>query len=357
MNTIMYTQQDVHQIVRTIGIDQVMDDIIEGVEQACLAFDPNRDLAPERSGFHYTLPHPGLIEWMPAMQSGESVVIKIVGYHPENPAEFGLPTILSTVLCLDPHNGHLLAVMDGTLLTALRTAAASAVASRILAREDSRVLGMIGCGAQAVSHLHALSRVFDLDKVLVYDRDPGICASFDERASLLQLQGIDIEIAPLEQLASAADILCTATSVAIGEGPVFEDRFLQRSLHVNAVGSDFRGKVEIPLSLLQRSLVCPDFREQAIGEGECQRLTEDQIGPDLAELVQGADRYREHRESTTVFDSTGWALEDKVAADVLLRHGQALGCGVELSLANISSDPHNPYAGISGLMQVRGASR
>jgi ornithine cyclodeaminase/alanine dehydrogenase-like protein (mu-crystallin family) len=344
--TKVYSQDDVRQIVQNVGLNQIMDDIIAGLQKACEAFNPARDFAPERDGFQYSKPYPGLIEWMPAMKGGEEVVIKIVGYHPENPREFGVPTILSTVLCLDPCTGHLLAIMDGNLLTAMRTASASAMASRILARKDSSVLGIVGCGAQAIAHLHAMTRVFDIQQVNIYDSDPINEGSFSARASYLNLKDIEICSPGLNQVVGNADVLCTATSVPVGKGPIFDELPVKSSVHVNAIGSDFHGKIELPVSLLERSLVCPDFRAQAMREGECQQLRDDQIGPDLLALVNGEGKYLAYRDSCTVFDSTGWALEDQVTMGILMQYGRELGCGTDMNLANISSDPYNPYAAL-----------
>ncbi len=294
METTIYTVEDLRRIVREVGLDRIMDDTIDALTRICLDFDPDATITPARAGFDYAEPEVGLIEWMPAMKAGDGVAIKIVGYHPRNPRRQGLPTILSTVLCFDIRTGHLLAVMDGNLLTAIRTGAASAIASRILARPDARVLGLIGCGAQAVSQLHALSRVFHLRQVLIYDVDESIQSSFTARIEGLGLSSLEVLPASLERVVASADILCTATSVDIGRGPVFNERLLQPAVHINAVGSDFPGKTEIPRSLLVRSLVCPDFLPQAAREGECQQLDPDQIGPDLLQLV----RERTSRPST-----------------------------------------------------------
>jgi ornithine cyclodeaminase/alanine dehydrogenase-like protein (mu-crystallin family) len=344
VKTTVYSLDDVRTIVRKVGLNRIMDDAIHALHDACATYNPDAHVVPVRDGFEYDQPHLGLIEWMPAMKHGHEVIIKVVGYHPENPATHALPTILSTALCFDTRNGHLLAVMDGNFLTAVRTGAASAVASRILAAPESQVLGLIGCGAQSISQLHALSRVFDLQQVMVFDTDQDAAASFSRRSAYLDLPDVEIVSAPLEQVATGADILCTATSVAIGAGPVFSDRLLQPWVHVNAVGSDFPGKTEVPLSLLERSLVCPDFLPQAVHEGECQQLSSPDIGPDLLQLVQQAENFQQHQAGTTVFDSTGWAMEDYVTMNLLMNFGRELGCGTELSLANVSADPHNPYA-------------
>lgn len=233
--------------------------------------------------------------------------------------------------------------MDSTFTTAIRTAAASAIASRALARNDSSILGLIGCGAQAISQLHALSRVMPLEKVLLFDTDLDVSQSFVKRAAALGLSNIEIKIAPLTELVRRADIICTTTSVDIGQGPVFNDHMLQPHVHINAVGSDFPGKIEVPVSVLKRSLVCPDFLQQAMLEGECQQLAADVIGPDIARLVQQGTEYEKYQNQTTVFDSTGWALEDFVMNNLVEKYASELNCGTEVQMTTAAQDCKDPY--------------
>lgn len=347
--TLVFSSADVSHIVARVGLDRLMDDVIHRLVTACEQYDESIASAPQRGGFEYDLPHVGLLEWMPAIRFGDHALIKIVGYHPQNPEQHALPTILSTNLRYDVQTGHLSSIIDGTFLTALRTGAASAVASRVLAAPGSSVLGIIGAGAQAITQLHGLSRVFQFDQVLLFDSDPTVSASFHERAAILGLTRTEMRTASCETVVGKADILCTATSVEIGAGPVFQDHELIRSsLHINAVGSDFPGKTEVPSSLLKRSLVCPDFRAQAIREGECQQLSEGEIGPDLVDLIQNAEKFETYRERPTVFDSTGWAIEDLIAADVLMNYGLEFGCGTLLDIESLSHDPKDPYAFVKG---------
>jgi ornithine cyclodeaminase/alanine dehydrogenase-like protein (mu-crystallin family) len=320
-----------------------MDDSIDRLAAACTEFDHEGFTVPSRGGFSYAKPVTGLIEWMPVLQHGKSVTVKMVTYHPTNPQKQRLPTILSSVLVFDTETGHLTGIVDGTFLTALRTGAASAVASRVLAQPTSSTLGLIGCGAQAVTQLHALARVFPIRKVLLHDVDPAAVRSFTRRVRYLYLDNISFAEASVEDIVSESDIVCTCTSVEVGSGAVFPDLNSKPHLHVNAVGSDFPGKTELPRSLLKRSLVCPDFREQAVAEGECQQLLDSEIGPDLVELTSAAEDYAPYRDCPTVFDSTGWALEDHVVADMLLRHAAKLGVGSNVVLESVSADPKDPY--------------
>lgn len=340
MNTLVLTRRDLSEIVQALGKDALMDELLDRLSQVLLEHDDARAQIPRRQGFTYDEPRPGVLEWMPVMLPSRPVVIKVVSYNPGNPNLAGLPTIVSTIGIYDPTTGHHVALMDGILLTALRTGAASAIATRILARRDSSTVGLIGCGAQAVTQIHALSRVLRIQRVFYFDTDPAALGSFQRRTAFL---GLMMEKAPPEVVAREADVLCTATSVEVGKGPVFEDRDLKPWIHVNAVGSDLPGKTELPLSLLKRSLVCPDFLEQALIEGEAQKLAPSEIGPSLTHLVKNQARFEAHRDRPTVFDSTGYALEDMVAAEIILAHARRMGLGRELAIESILSDPRNPY--------------
>lgn len=306
-------------------------------------FDPASILVSPRAGFDYRHPEFGLMEWMPICIKGEYTLIKIVGYHPANPVERDLPTILSTLASFDTTTGHLLTLVDGTLTTAIRTGAASALASQVLARPDSEVVGIIGCGAQAVTQAHALSRIFNLRRIIACDTDPSAAETFHERIEFLDLEVQTMPITDVEKLVAASDILCTCTSCKAGNGPVFSAARYRKHLHINAVGSDFPGKTEVPYELLVKSTVFPDFLEQALREGECQQLESGQIGPDLVSMVKHANSYAGFQNELTVFDSTGWAFEDQVALELLSNYARELGVGSEMEIECISRDAKNPY--------------
>ncbi len=345
MKTRILSADDINSVARHVGLNTLMDEVISDLHGACLDVSTDtRFEIPIRDGFNYNHPATGLIEWMPIHDSGECAVIKVVGYHPGNPADRRLPTIMSSVMRFDTRTGHLQVIADGTLATAIRTGAASAVASRALARPESGSLALIGAGAQAVTQLHALSRVFSFEEVLVYDIDETVANSFLVRAGRLQLDIPKITVVDCHEAVRSADVICTATSVAIGEGPVFEDCDVKPWLHVNAVGSDFPGKTEVPATLLSRSFVCPDFLKQAVVEGECQTLDEAQIGPELPVVLRDENRLVELQERLTVFDSTGYALQDHVILGVFERHARAMDLGRDVQLESVA-DPHDPYFG------------
>lgn len=345
LTTLLLSATDVNAIMNEYGKDQLMDDLIFRLINEFENFDELETIMPIRAGFNYNNNIPGLVEWMPVYKKGEEVVIKVVGYHPKNPEKFNLPTILSTISSYDTKTGHLKGLADGVLLTALRTGAASAVATKYLAHPDSKVLGLVGCGAQCVTQLHAISRHFALEKVLIYDADKQCMDSFSKRIEVLNLN-IHIEFSTIEAILKESDVVCTATSIDVGEGPLFDNFETKPYLHINAIGSDFPGKIELPLKLLKSSFVCPDFILQAKIEGECQQLNDSEIGPDLVSVIKNKDTYKNYQKKLTVFDSTGLALEDQVVIDLFMDLAKEFHIGTNISLENISQDAKNPYHSI-----------
>lgn len=330
-------------VVRTVGVDTFMDEVIERLRGAFGDHQPELLETQPRRGFEYRKPGLGLVEWMPAMEVGRRVGVKTVGYHPSNPAERGLASVFANTTLYDTTTGRLTAICDATLLTAVRTGAASAVATDILAIDAPIRLGVIGCGAQSVTQIHALSRVRPIAEVIAFDADPDVAASLSSRLEpVITVPQLTLVDDPAD-VARAADVLCTVTSADIGAGPVFREAELRDWLHINAVGADFPGKTEIPLSVLHRATVFADYLPQCLLEGEAQQLVADDIEAELPELVANHQRFRALADRLTVFDSTGWAIEDMVAADVAFEYADQLGIGEVFALHDHSVDPFDPY--------------
>ena len=340
METLIISPQDVMELVKRVGLDTLMDRMIAGLTEAFKEVNRNQGELRSRDGF-VKKPSCACVEWMPYMRkTDQSVTIKVVAYQPDNIQTVGIPTVLATTSLYDFNTGHLVALSDAVILTAMRTGAASAIASKILARPDSATIGLVGAGAQAVSQLHALSRVFPLQEALVYDINRDVARSFSSRVAFL---GLPIRVCSLDELERNADIICTATSVGEAADPVIAGKNLKPHVHINAVGADIKGKTELPLSLLKQSFVCPDFPEQALVEGECQQLQIDEIGSSLMEMIERPEDFHPYRERQTVFDSTGLALEDHVALEIMHELVQAHGLGQRLQLEYYPNDPYNPY--------------
>ncbi len=340
--TLVLESHHVQEIIAQVGVDQVMDDLISRMYEDIRQYTPEAMQIPARSGFHYTLPHTGLIEWMPLYARGEEITIKLVGYHPGNPEIFHFPTILSSIYRFDTQSGHLMAIMDGVLPTALRTGAISGVATALMSHPESSTLGLIGCGAQSVTQIHAISRSMDIRTVLYYDTDEETCNSLNSRIAALNLDCTFVR-ASISEIVQNSDVICTATSIDIGQGPLFRDLLSRPHLHINAVGSDFPGKTEVPVELLRKSVVIPDFKAQAVVEGECQQLTAAEIGPEISALIKSPAKYKYIQERRSVFDSTGWALEDHIVMDLMISYAERLQIGRRLSIEYFPEDTKNPY--------------
>ena len=339
--TLLLGKNDLRSLVLAVGLDRLMDLGIERIERLLHSQGGDELEMPPRQGFVDVSGEPSVMEWMPILRRGQHTLVKHVGYHPGNPSARDLPTIVSVLALFDESSGHLRTLCDGTFLTAVRTGAASAIASRALALPESRALGLVGCGAQAITQLHAISRVFPLATVRYFDRDPDTMASFPRRAARY---GVPLRPATLREIAERSDIICTATSVAPGDGPVIDLTGCADWLHINAIGSDLPGKIELPLAFLRDSLVVPDFTPQAAREGESQQLEASEIGPELHDVIAQPERYDAWRRRHTVFDSTGFALEDLAVIEVVEELAMAHGVGSAIEIEAIGTDPHDPYA-------------
>ncbi|MBE1456936.1 alanine dehydrogenase [Nocardiopsis terrae] len=329
-------------IMEAVGRDGLMDQVIARLDDGFAAIGRGeRRSSPPRGGFERAEPAPGVLEWMPHREAGDTVTIKTVSYSPLNSERYGLPTILGTVARFDDATGRLTSLMDGALPTSIRTGAASAIASRLLAPADARTIGIVGAGCQAVTQVHALTRVLPVERVLVWDVDPAHAASFAARVAFL---GREVRVAEPELIMAKADVVCTATSVKAHADPVLPDTACRPDLHVNAVGADVVGKTELPESLVRRAFVTTDHPDQALREGESQRLSADRLGPTLADLCASPGRAVQPRRGLTVFDSTGVALEDHLVAEVFLEAATMLGLGTRLPIEHDLVNALDPYA-------------
>jgi len=255
---------------------------------------------------------------------------KLNANFPANPGR-GLPTIQGAVLLSDAENGTPLAIMDSMSITALRTAAASAVAARHLARKECDTALICGCGGQARAQLEALLCVRKPRRVLAYDVDREKAARF---ASVF---GDKVTVAPeLAAAARSSEIIITCTTASqwiIGRGDVAPGTFIA------AVGADSPIKQEIEPALLGESRVVVDVLEQCEHMGDLHHaidagvMSRDDVIADLADVVSGRAQVRRHEGDVVVFDSTGSALQDVAAAQLAYRNACATGVGTPFDFA------------------------
>ena len=247
------------------------------------------------------------------------LAVKLNSNFPDNPKLRGLPTIQGVLALFDGTDGRLLALMASGALTAIRTGAATAAAARCLARPDSSVVTIVGCGIQAPWQLRALASVLQLRTVYAVDIDASRAESFARTMSA----ELDCEVTAWRGIAEAlaASDVCVACTTA--RAPVILDAHVRPGTFVAAVGADNEHKQEIEPALLGRATVVPDDLLQAAAGGELHWaidagvLRREDVRAELADVVSGRRPGRSSADEITLFDSTGVALEDVAAAAVV----------------------------------------
>jgi alanine dehydrogenase len=266
---------------------------------------------------------------MPAALPG-AAGMKWVNVHTGNPAK-GLPTVMAVLIYNDPATGYPLAIMDATEATAFRTAATSAIASKYLARKDSRTLGIVGAGRQSYYHIIAHQQIFKLNEIRVWDILPGATERLIE-----SLKNMPIKKCSIEEVVKA-DIVCTLTPA---QQPVVEKKWLVPGTHINAVGADAEGKEELEPAILNEALLVVDDLRQASHAGEINvpvskgLLKKGQIYAELGEIIAGRKKGRTDNQTITLFDSTGLAIEDIAVAKLLYNKALKTGTGRSVSLVD-----------------------
>ena len=262
------------------------------------------------------------------------VASKLLSDIPEN-AERGLPTQRSSIVLADGETGETLALLDGRVPTRIRTAAASAVATRRLARPESRVLGLVGAGALAVAHVEALAEVASIDTVRVWSRSR---ETFDAFRRGLESTGLDIEAAAtVQDVVESSDIVCTLTP---SQTPIVQGRWFGPGLHVNAVGARPRPTHrEVDADAMGRSRVVVDSLETALSKSGDLLLAVDEgaltaadLAGDLGQVLVGAVAGRESAEQVTLFNSVGIGLQDLAIGRLLYDAALSRGVGLEIDL-------------------------
>ncbi len=291
-----------------------MEEVLEAVEDVFVEYSKGEARMPPK--IYLELPEfNGDFRAMPALASGYAG-IKWVNVHPDN-KEIGLPGVMAKVILSRPETGENLACLGGTHLTDYRTGAAGGIAAKYLAQENSKTLGLVGLGDQAKTQLLAISAIFDLETVKLYDVDQTAITNFKEEFSHLSL---DLKKATLRETV-ASDIVSTVTPV---REPIVEANWINEGTHINAMGADAEGKQEIESALFEQEnvKVVVDDIEQAAHSGEINVplaegvITREKVSYNLPEVVAGEIPVRKEGD-ITVFDSTGLAIQDIAVAKVV----------------------------------------
>lgn len=259
--------------------------------------------------------------------------VKIVNVHPKNPLEHKLPAIMATIILIDPETGKPLAIMDGTWITNMRTGAVGGIAAKYLARKNSKIVGMVGAGAQARTQLLALNEIFNIEEVRVYSRTLESCEKFKEDMEYL---GLNILIKEkIEDAVKNCDILVTTTPAT---QPIVKNEWVSKGIHINAIGSDAPGKEELDPEILKRAKIFVDDLEQAYHSGEINVpltkgiISKEEIYGELSDVITGKKAGRVAADEITVFDSTGLAIQDLAAAALVYKKAREANLGNEVEL-------------------------
>ena len=316
-STLILTAKDVRAVLR-------MAEVMSAVEDAFRAYREGEVEMPAKA---YLKTSEGDFRAMPARIVG-AAGLKWVSVHPHNPSR-GLPTVMGILIYSDSETGYPLAVMDATDITAYRTGATAAIASKYLARRNSRTLGLVGVGRQAYSQLLAHAGVFDLELIRIYDINPEACQRF-----IRFFPDRHIEACTLEETASS-DIVCTLTTA---RGPVLKREWIKDGTHINAIGADAEGKQELDPAILKDAIVVVDDLRQAAAGGEINvplrkgLFKLEQVYATLAQILTGEKQGRKTDDVVTVFDSTGIAIEDLATARLVYETAQQEGRGLAIEL-------------------------
>jgi ornithine cyclodeaminase len=308
-----------------------MDQTIAAMKDAYAALSNGKAEVPLRCQLPVT-PHAGTSLFMPAFVQGdhEALSLKVVSVFPEN-TERGLPIIHAAVLVLEVNTGRILAMLEGSALTAIRTGAASGAATDLLARPDAKTVAIFGAGVQGKTQLEAICTVRKIETAWIMDPDREKAQAFvDELAGQEKIpQDLRVVVDPAKA-ASLADIICTATTSPI---PVYPAEAVRPGTHINGVGSYTLEMIENPPEIYQRASAFVDSHEAVMAEaGEVvAAINRKLLFPDemteLGEVASGNQPGRTSEKQITFFKSVGVAVQDALAARLSLQNALEMGLG------------------------------
>src|SRR5579872_6305765 len=329
----------VQQLVTRVGPARFMEALAVEIEA-----DYRRWNQFDKSPRHATHSPGGVIELMPT-SDGRLYSFKYVNGHPKNTAE-GLLTVTAFGVLADVETGYPLLLSELTFTTALRTAAMSALAARHMARPSSRVMALIGNGAQSEFQAIAFHQMLGIRELRLHDTDPLAMLKLERNLAELHLQGLKvIRCASAAEAVRGADIVTTVTADK-RNALILTPEMIAPGMHLNAVGGDCPGKTELHADILRRpdARVVVEFEPQSRIEGEIQQLPASFGVTELSEVLAGRAPGRSSAAEVTIFDSVGFALEDFSSLRYLMRiHQEERGSGRQIDLVPDLEDPKDLF--------------
>ena len=312
MDTLLLKDNEVKNLLK-------MSDVIDAVELSFKEKGLNRVQMPAKIYLHFNKNN-GDLRTMPAfLEKLDVSAVKIVNVHPDNPTKNGLPTVMATIVLIDPKTGFPLCIMGGTTITDMRTGAAGAVAVKYLARKDSKCVGFIGAGAQARSQLLALLAVNNqINEIRVWSQTGKTRKKFlDYAKKICDNKTKLVSSDSIRKTLDGVDIVVTTTP---SRKVIVEADMISSGVHINCIGADAIGKQEIDPKILVKSRVVVDDWMQAAHSGEINvplklgLLDRSHISGEIGEIVAGLKPKRQTESEITVFVSTGLAVQDALTA-------------------------------------------
>ncbi len=314
-----------------------MRECIDAVEGAFREFALGTAKMPQR----VSLPMPEQAGWfalMPAfLAHAQSLTTKIVTVYTHNLTKHNLPNVLAVIVLNNVETGQVEAVMDGSQITAMRTGAASGVATKYLARENASRVGLFGAGVQGRRQLQAIREVRKIDSVKIYDTYKEMAKNLAEDVSAEGDATVSVADTPSEVVQNA-DIILTATTSST---PLFDGKLLRPGIHINAIGAYTPSMRELDTETVSASKIVVDSVEAALTEaGDIiiplneGAISRQNIWADLGEIVTGKKQGRTSEGEKTLFKSLGLGIQDAAVAKLVFRKAQSLGVGTQFDLAN-----------------------
>ncbi|MBU1357782.1 MAG: ornithine cyclodeaminase [Gammaproteobacteria bacterium] len=332
--TVFLSATDMVRLVRRVGLSACIAGVAERIEREFLRwheFDKSARVAAYSER--------GVIELMPIADASR-FAFKYVNGHPGNHL-IGLPSVMAFGALADVDTGAPRFLSELTLTTAIRTAAMSALATRQLARADSRSMAIIGNGAQSEFQAITFRDLVGVRELRLFDVDRG---ASDKLAANLSGQGFDLRVcASAADAVRGADIVTTLTADK-ARATILTARMIEPGMHVNAVGGDSPGKTELEADVLQTASVFVEFEPQSRIEGEIQQMPADFSVTEFWQVLAGTHPGRRTASEVTVFDSVGFALEDFAALSFMRECAERQGLGTVVALVPQMDDPKNLYA-------------
>lgn len=311
-----------------------IDELIATLEQAHVQYSTGKAVMPVRLVVPLPQVH-GRITSMPGfLNEDKALGMKVVTYFQDNPT-YGLPAILATIMLFSVETGKMIAAMDGNYITAIRTACASAMATKALANPQTPVLGILGAGVQARAHIRALARVRKLETIKIYS--PSNSSAAAVKQDLASQVHAAIEVAKsAEDAVRDADILVTVTTA---KEPILKQEWLKPGAHINAVGSHRPDAREIDGQTMARAKIVVDSREAIMAEcGDIllaikeEVISAESIHGEIGEVLAGAKPRRQSIDEITLYKSVGIAIQDVATANLVYQKALERGVGTTVEI-------------------------